>query len=523
MNPRPSYPVVLLPPRLEAALNARPQRPEYTQPPPRPEDFPPDLSAGKSLLSTAYRFFNLNTPADELTEPARVKARQRYERTLAQYGAAQTAFWNEEALKWTPAVLRAYRQRQVAALLESSDRERPSESTAMAGPAEAHLYKTLDRHFPGLVRRRRLLRTGAHDYHPDYLLSDPDSRLRLDIELDEPYTLRHQTPIHFIEKDFISGAYVSLDATRDTAFLAAGWPVLRFSETQAILDPDGCARVVADVIERVTGHTTSSLTDIRPVNPEPRWTRQDANRLAAHDARTTLLKDVKQHEIQSVRRTPPPFTPSEHQKQIFEFLTHGNGHGLVVAVAGSGKSTTLLQAVQTIQNNRPDASILLLAFNRNIREHLQTSLQRAGVRGVEVTTLNGFGHRVLLNDQSDPDRLKLMKNKERHVLARAAEQLGQHLTPEALKLAANLYGKFQSYLHLDPTNPEHVHQLTSQYNLRGAEPLQNVIALALQLTLDEYLQRGTCTLDEQNYLPVKLNLPIRPYDFGFCLCFLCCQ
>ena len=439
MSVRPTYPVVLLPPRLEAALTARPELPTYTVRSPQPEDFPADLSAGKSLLSSLYRFFGLKVQAAELTAPERRLAQQRFEAAQQMYERARSAFWDDEARKWTPMVMLAFRQRQVAAPLESSAQERVGESSALAGPAEGQFYMTLERHFPGLILRRRRLRAGPEDYHPDYLLADPASRLRIDIELDEPYTLRRQTPIHFVEQDPVSGEYVSLDAARDRAFLTAGWPVLRFSEAQTVNDPDGCARVVAEVLERLTGRVTLSLAEVRPVAPEPRWTRQEANVMASQDSRTVLLAGVPRREALPVAQTPErPFVPSAHQTRIFDFLEHGQGHGLVVAVAGSGKSTTLLQAVQTIRRGRPAATIALLAFNRSIKDELQAKLRDAGLHGVEVATLNGFGHRVLLADRGGPARLILTKNKERGVLVRAAETLGRRLSLDDLKRAANL-------------------------------------------------------------------------------------
>lgn len=57
------------------------------------------------------------------------------------------------------------------------------------------------------------------------------------------------------------------------------------------------------------------------------------------------------------------------------------------AVAGSGKTTTLLQAAKALPNN---TDILALAFNKKIADELQKKLPRH----VECRTLNGLGHRV---------------------------------------------------------------------------------------------------------------------------------
>lgn len=476
---------------------------------PKVEDFPPDIPAGKSLVSTLYGAFGLRQQSDELTAPERLAARQRYEAARQAHDRARAAFDAAEAAKLTPEALQAHRRRLIATHLEASAPDRPGESTALAGPAEAHLYGRLVHHFPGLILRRRMLRIGADAYHPDYVLFDPSHKLRIDIELDEPYTRRLGTPIHFLEDE------QSVDAPRDRAFLAAGWAVVRFSEEQAVTDPDGCARVVADVREQLTGKATPGLSGVQPVTPAPRWSREDANRMASAGTRTTLLASVTTQEATSAPRAPRrAFTPSANQRRIFEFLAHGKGHGLVVAVAGSGKSTTLLEAVKVVQAKQPAARVVLLAFNRSIATELREKLREDGLSGVETATLNGFGNRLLIAHRGR-ENVKLIRNKERGMLNRAARELGVPLSDADMKKAVNLYGKFQSYAHLGAHALADFETLATQYNVKDATHLQPVVARALELAVETYLSSGQYTMDEQNYLPVKLGLPITPYDFVF--------
>ena len=77
---------------------------------------------------------------------------------------------------------------------------------------------------------------------------------------------------------------------------------------------------------------------------------------------------------------------SDHQLRIFDFVEHSEGHLLIEAVAGSGKSTTLKEIVRRIP---PDKSILVLAFNRHIKAPLDADL--SDLYNVKVATLNGFG------------------------------------------------------------------------------------------------------------------------------------
>lgn len=512
-RPRPTYPVVLLPSKLIAALEAEPELPPFTQPLPKEEDFPADIPPGKSVASAFLGLFGLKKQSDELLAPARLEARRKYEAALEQHQQAKAKFEAEQAAKLTPTTVEAYRRRKVAALLESSQPESVMESRARTGMAEAHLYERLTHHFPGMVTRRRMLK---QEYHPDFLLFDPAHQLRIDIELDEPYDLRLKAPIHYVDWDAEKSEYRSLNAERDEVFLSAGWVVIRFSEMQAVQDPDGCARVVADVMERLTGQSTPSLAEIKPVKAEPRWTRQDANVMASQDTRQVVLAGVErvaEAPAQKEKKPQKVFTPSENQQRIYDFLLNEDGHGLVVAVAGSGKSTTLLESVKVIKKQSPRARIVLLAFNTSIREELKSKLKDAGFSDVETYTLNGFGNAVIRADKGNS--AKIVKGKDRGMLNRAARELGIPLSPDDMKKAVNLYGKFQSYVKLDPHSLEDFQRLATMYKAKDSEHLQPVVARALELTVEEYRTQGMYTLDEQNYLPVKLDLPIQPYDFVF--------
>jgi superfamily II DNA or RNA helicase len=46
------------------------------------------------------------------------------------------------------------------------------------------------------------------------------------------------------------------------------------------------------------------------------------------------------------------FIPSKYQKQIFEYLQHNNGNMVIEAAAGSGKTSTLVQAIKLIPSDK---------------------------------------------------------------------------------------------------------------------------------------------------------------------------
>lgn len=116
---------------------------------------------------------------------------------------------------------------------------------------------------------------------------------------------------------------------------------------------------------------------------------------------------------------------SPYQQAIFDFVVEGTGSAVVIAVAGSGKTTTIVEAANRLMasarvksNFRYSATFV--AFNKSIAEELKTRLPGS----VRAQTLNslGFGAwRRHLGDKANS--LKLDANKTR--------QLTQDVIPPA--------------------------------------------------------------------------------------------
>jgi len=77
---------------------------------------------------------------------------------------------------------------------------------------------------------------------------------------------------------------------------------------------------------------------------------------------------------------------SEYQKKIFSFIEHEQGHLVVEACAGSGKSTTLIKCLDFIPSND---KILLTAFNTDIVNELKKKTN--GKDNIDIKTLHGLG------------------------------------------------------------------------------------------------------------------------------------
>lgn len=82
----------------------------------------------------------------------------------------------------------------------------------------------------------------------------------------------------------------------------------------------------------------------------------------------------------------PEFVPSKYQQGIFDFIQHGNGNAVINALAGSGKTSTIVNAVKLIPST---CNALFIAFNKEIVKELEKKLE--GVKNVQVKTLHSLG------------------------------------------------------------------------------------------------------------------------------------
>lgn len=82
---------------------------------------------------------------------------------------------------------------------------------------------------------------------------------------------------------------------------------------------------------------------------------------------------------------------SEEQKAIFDFAEHGIPNMIVQAVAGAGKTTTLVECANRIKSSK---RIMLLAHNKSTRDTLR---QKIGDKNnIKVFTIHGLAYRMFM-------------------------------------------------------------------------------------------------------------------------------
>lgn len=81
------------------------------------------------------------------------------------------------------------------------------------------------------------------------------------------------------------------------------------------------------------------------------------------------------------------FKPSKYQQALFDEIENTTNNILVSAVAGSGKTTSIVESLKKIPSNK---DIIFLAFNKSI----VTELAEKVPKNVEVSTIHSFGCRM---------------------------------------------------------------------------------------------------------------------------------
>lgn len=81
------------------------------------------------------------------------------------------------------------------------------------------------------------------------------------------------------------------------------------------------------------------------------------------------------------------FQPSNYQQAVFDWIEQGQGNLIINAVAGSGKTSTLVEAARRIQGGG-----LFLAFNKHIADELKSRLEGTGMI---AKTIHSIGNQMV--------------------------------------------------------------------------------------------------------------------------------
>lgn len=185
--------------------------------------------------------------------------------------------------KNTEVILRCQeREQQLLSLLTNSVIKSSGISHAQQGVSEKNFYQVLQRIFPNVVQGLEFKNINYHPYSADFALLH-ESGLSIDIEIDEPYVGNTKEPHHCIDQ--------GKDNIRNEFFTSANWIVVRFSEKQAVQQPQSCCKVIAKVVAQLSGDYTYyvRLQALPDLLPDSMWTIKQARKWAKQNYRKTYL------------------------------------------------------------------------------------------------------------------------------------------------------------------------------------------------------------------------------------------
>lgn len=190
---------------------------------------------------------------------------------------------------------------------------------------------------------------------------------------------------------------------------------------------------------------------------------------------------------------------SPHQDKIYAFAVDGKGHLVVLARAGSGKTTTIKEVCRRLPRSR----ILVCAFDTRIRDELVERLRQ--LRHVQVKGLNQLGFGTLMRYRGQTlsvDRYRLRDFMRRLVPEEHKSERGDVFRLLSMCMANLAYA------------PEHIQEMMYTYDLRPADPALDERYVSWVQSALAFIEAPspTVSFDEQVYLPAKLNLTTGSYD-----------
>jgi len=202
---------------------------------------------------------------------------------------------------------------------------------------------------------------------------------------------------------------------------------------------------------------------------------------------------------------PSGFVPSVYQQAIFDAVKSFTkaavrGHLVVNAVAGSGKTTTIVQALELIPSY---FKVVFVAFNR----HIAAELKRRAPNNVRVTTYNGLGWGIVLKafPGCDLDEFKL----DRILLTILDKETHKHLYSPVKQIVGLLKA------NLMEATLDNMNHLCDHHGIElngDADVVFAAAGLLLERSMDV---TDVADYDDQCYWPIAMDLPMPKYDFVF--------
>ena len=164
------------------------------------------------------------------------------------------------------------------------------------------------------------------------------------------------------------------------------WHTIRY--TRDHIDTSGLLRKIGDedrVIESTAGYLTFSgiaeFVEKSVAIPSKPSDNEVMSPTASNPVQESFFPEVAPITT---------YTWSPQQEIVFDFVDNCTGHAVVIAVAGAGKTTTLIECFKRIV--KKGQRVVFLAFNNKIAKEIRTKVEAAGLeKSVKISTFHAHG------------------------------------------------------------------------------------------------------------------------------------
>ena len=195
------------------------------------------------------------------------------------------------------------------------------------------------------------------------------------------------------------------------------------------------------------------------------------------------------------------YTISKYQQAIFDWITNGKGNAVIQAVAGSGKTTTIVQATNLIPSNQ---KCVFVAFNKAIADELRDRLPKH----IEARTLHSLGFSFF---KSNGYNTELDTNKVHNLIESELEEMDFDLKKDYYLNLRKLIPLIKNTL-IDYTKLEQIEDLKGKYNIDFETDDRYMIAIR-RIMEKNNANTAIIDFDDMIYLPVVNKFSNGIYDW----------
>jgi len=215
------------------------------------------------------------------------------------------------------------------------------------------------------------------------------------------------------------------------------------------------------------------------------------------------------------------FIPSVYQQAAFDWALQGIGHAVMKAVAGSGKTTTIVKMLDILPRS---LRILFVAFNKSITKALVAKIRAAGYTNITIKTLNGAGFTVVRKYEGFRD---LQESKVMDILTEFwpiskndVEDPKVRSENRVKRSAMNKVVAMVKATLTDYNDPNAVLDIITRYHIEIDEQMEQEIIKRLPYVMEKNNENlEIVDYNDQCYLPLinsRLKNHFDKYDFILC-------